>query len=166
MLSSRLLARFDRLLAQIEDGLLVFTLTAMILLAGLQIVLRNGWDSGLTWGDPLLRILVLWVGLLGAMAATRANNQITIDLLSRLLSERLNRIKSVVVDLFAAVVCGLLAYHSARFVMMEYEDGMMAFAAVPAWLCELILPLGFGLMALRYLLFCIGHLLGRDGEVT
>ena len=59
-----------------------------VVLAALQIVLRYGFDSGIAWADPLLRVLVLWLGLLGALAATRDRRHITIDVLSRMLPAR------------------------------------------------------------------------------
>ena len=48
-----------------EDGILVVLLSVMILLAAAQILLRNVFDIGLFWGDQTLRILVLWVSLMG-----------------------------------------------------------------------------------------------------
>ena len=149
------LARIRRILMGIEDGLLVFTLCAMILLAVSQILLRNLWDSGISWGDPTLRVLVLWLALLGAMAATRDGNHIRIDILSHYLPPTLRRLMRRLTDLFAALVCALLAWHSGRFVRFEWEDGSLLFGSVPAWVCELILPLGFGVMALRFLLTSI-----------
>jgi TRAP-type C4-dicarboxylate transport system permease small subunit len=132
-----------------EDAILVVLLSAMIALAGSQILLRNLFDASVMWGDPLLRVMVLWVGLLGAMAATRDDNHITVDILSRLLPPRAKMVGGLVTDLFTALVCGLIAYHAARFVLSEKADGGMAFASVPAWLCELILPVGFGVIAVR-----------------
>ena len=82
------LERLGGMLAAIEDGLLVLLLAAMIGLAGTQILLRNVLDTGLGWGDPLLRVTVMWIGLLGAMAASRDDNHITIDLVSRILKGR------------------------------------------------------------------------------
>ena len=66
-----MLKRLTRTIAAIEDGLLVILLAAMTGLAGSQILLRNLWDTGLAWGDPLLRVMVLWVALLGATQGTR-----------------------------------------------------------------------------------------------
>jgi len=160
---SPLLSRLHKLALWLEDGLLVLMLSAMILLAGTQIVLRNLWDSGLAWGDPGLRVLVLWITMLGAMAATRDQHHIRIDLLSRLLPPTGRHIAQRVTDLFAAVVCGLLAWHSGRFVWLEYQDGIVLFGAVPAWVCELAMPLGFGLMALRFALRAIS---GQRPEVV
>lgn len=143
------LQHFSRAVAFTENCLLALSLFVMIALASTQIIMRNFWDSGLAWGDISLSILVLWVGMLGAMVATREKNHISIDVLSRFLPPHLKGVNQLIIDLFTALVCGLLSYHSAMFVMMEYEDGTTAFESVPAWACEVIIPLGFGLIALR-----------------
>jgi TRAP-type C4-dicarboxylate transport system permease small subunit len=155
------LKRFHRLLLRLEDWILMLLLTAMILLASSQILLRNVFETGISWADPTLRLLVLWLSLLGAMAATRDNNHISIDLLSRFLSRKLKRLAQRLTDLFAGIVCGFLAWNAGRFVLFEWEDGAELFASLPAWVGELILPLGFGVMALRFLL---AALLGRPAE--
>ena len=152
----RILHRLLRTAASVEDGILVLLLMAMIALAGTQILLRNLLETGLEWGDPLLRVTVLWLGLLGAMAATRDDNHISIDVVSRFLPPRAKTASRLVTDLFTATVCGLLAYHGARFVLFEKEAGSIAFGFVPTWVCELILPFGFGIIALR---FCVSFVL-------
>ncbi len=151
-MSRSLLQRIQQHILTIENSLLVLLLTSMILLATLQIVLRNGWSSGLSWADPSLRVAVLWITLLGAMAATRDHNHIRIDLLTRFLPGQLRPYAQATTDLFSAFICGLLAWHGSRFVYFEWQDGSILFASVPAWACELIIPLGFGVMALRFLL--------------
>ena len=150
------LHRLLRATASIEDGILALLLAAMIALAGTQILLRNLLETGLVWGDPLLRVTVMWVGLLGAMAATRDDNHISIDVVYRYLKPRAKTASRLVTDLFTAMVCGLLAYHGARFVLLDKEAGTLAFAFVPTWICEVIIPFGFGIIALR---FCISFVL-------
>ena len=145
------LERLGGILAAVEDGILVSLLTVMIGLAGTQILLRNLWDSSIGWGDPLLRVTVMWVGLLGAMAASRDDNHITIDLVSRFLEGRAEAATRIITGLVSAVVCTALAWHGMRFVLFEREDQAIAFASVPAWMCELIIPVAFGIMALRFL---------------
>ncbi len=140
-----------RHLLVVENGLLVLLLTAMILLATLQIILRNGWATGLSWADPALRVAVLWITLLGAMAATRDSNHIKIDLLTRFLPAQLKIYAQLITDLFSAFICGILAWHGGHFVYFEWQDESILFASVPAWACELIIPFGFGVMALRFL---------------
>ncbi len=135
----------------LEDAVLVLLLTAMISLAATQILLRNVFDSGLVWADELLRILVLWVGLAGALAASRDRNQIRIDVLSRFLGQRGRLIARVVTNLFTAAVCAVVAWHAFVFVGGSLEFGDTLLGNLPAWWFQLILPGGFFLMAWRYL---------------
>lgn len=145
-----------RWIAKLEDYLLALLLLTMIGVAGSQILLRNLFDSGIVWGDPLLRVMVLWLGLLGAMAATRDDNHIRIDILSRYLPPRSKSIAQLITSLFTSVVSGIIAYHAVRFVHMEWQDGSVLFSSIPAWACEIIIPIGFGMIALRYLMFTLG----------
>jgi TRAP-type C4-dicarboxylate transport system permease small subunit len=138
-----------------EDLVLMLLLSGMIGLSFTQILLRNLFETGLPWADPLLRLLVLWLGLAGALAATRENRHIRIDVLSRLapppVRPWLDRLSSI----FTALVCALLAWHGARLVWFEYQDGTSVASGIPAWAAELVIPLGFGLMALRFALLGI-----------
>jgi TRAP-type C4-dicarboxylate transport system permease small subunit len=147
-----------RVLYAIEDSLLVLALSVMILIAFAQIVLRNLAEFGLFWGDPLLRYLVLWIGLLGAMVATRENNHITIDVVSYFLPSRARAAVRVLTDAFSALVCFLLTYASVNFLRDEIEGGLIVFGRVPAWAAELILPVAFGVMGLRFLVYLGLHL--------
>jgi TRAP-type C4-dicarboxylate transport system permease small subunit len=152
--------RLVRSLHRAEDVILAVLLSTMIALAFSQIVLRNLFDTGLTWSEPLLRVLVLWVALLGALAATRDDRHITIDALLRILSPKARRPVQVVTRAFTAIVCGLIAYHSLTFVRLDYEAGITAFARVPAWVVEAIIPISFALIGLRYALLAIDALRG------
>lgn len=138
-----------------ESGLLAALLATMIGVAAFQVIARNLFDFGLLWGDGLVRVLVLWVTLLGGMVASRNDEHIRMDLVGKLLDERRNRLLRRVTSAFTALVCGLFAYHSARFVWLDYQDGVLAFAAVPAWVCESIMPVGAAVMGLRYLLHTV-----------
>ena len=139
-------------LHQMEDLVLVLLLGGLVLLAAAQILMRNLLDAGLPWADPLLRLIVLWLALAGALAATRENKHIRIDLLSRFLPARLAVWTERLTSAFTATVCSLLAWHGGRLVWFEYQDGTAIAPGIPAWTAELIIPLGFGLMALRFAL--------------
>ncbi|MDJ0833635.1 MAG: TRAP transporter small permease [Gammaproteobacteria bacterium] len=151
----------------LEDSLLIGLLMSMILLASGQIILRNFFDTGFVWIDPLLRVLVLWTGLIGATIASRDNRHIRIDLVCRYLQKRLRLIIQVVVGLFTTVVCAIIAWYGAQWVQMDYQDQLVAFAGLPSWVMELIIPLAFALIALRYLfhsLRWLGMLLHDNGQ--
>jgi len=150
-------ARFIRATALIEDALLVALLAAMVALSASQIVLRNLFDGAIIWADPVLRISVLWVGMIGAMVATRADKQISIDAVSRFLPARWRARVRVITDLFTSGVSAVVAWNAVRLVVEDRASGMTVIASVPVWACEVILPVAFGVIALRYLLFAIRH---------
>lgn len=127
----------------------------MVVLAFSQIIMRNVFDIGYIWIDPLLRIMVLWAGMLGAMVATRESKQISVDVLTRILSPRLKLISKVLTMTFASLVCGTIAWYSALFVIDEWKYESIAFASVPAWIPELIIPIAFTIMAIRFALQCL-----------
>ncbi len=148
------LKRLDILGRCIEDIFLAALLTFMILLAGWQIVQRNFIGGGMIWADELLRLMVLWLALLGAMAASRDNRHVAIDLLLRFLPDKFKFPVQICLHLFTAVVCGMLAFYSFKFVQMEHQYQTTVLTGLPAWWFETILPIGFGMMSFRYL----GHL--------
>jgi len=151
-------------LRRLEDFALVTTLALMIVLAIGQVALRNVWGSGLAWSDPLLRILVLWLALLGAMAATRDRNHISIDVLSKFLPAYLKKPAQLLTLWFAAGICALMAWQGGRLVQMDYREATTAFASIPAWACELIIPFGFGIMSLRFFLQGLQPLGNRESS--
>ena len=135
-----------------EDGLLVLLLTTMIVLAGTQILMRNLFDSGFVWIDPLLRILVLWLGLIGATVAARHNKHIRIDLLSRYFSRNTHRLIQVMVRQVSAWTCLVIAWYGMDWIRLDYEYSVTSFAGIPAWSVEIIVPLAFALIGIRYFL--------------
>jgi TRAP-type C4-dicarboxylate transport system permease small subunit len=151
------LERFQMIIEHVEDSILVGLLLLMIVMAVLQILLRDLFSTGIVWSDVLVRILVLWVGLVGAMVASRQGRHINIDIMDRYLSERAKIVARSVVDFFTALICLIGAYYGLRFVQMEFSVGGRAFAKVPSWLCESIIPIGFMVMAVRYSLLFVNN---------
>lgn len=153
-----------RWIHRLEDGILVVFLLTMIMLAFAQIVLRNGFDTGFVWADSLLRIIVLWIALLGAMVATRERQHINIDVVSRFLPTTLQRVAQIVSAIFASIICAVLAKYTFNFVAMEYQAPSIAFAQVPTWVCESIMPISFSIMSLRYCLFALQDVIAYQGN--
>ncbi len=119
----------------------------------MQITLRLQ-ESGLFWIDPLLRLLVLWAGLMGAVAASRDKQHIAIDLFSRFIPGLYNRVLKAFLSLFSSGVCLVLAWFSLRFVRDEATYGGRAILSIPSWLQNSIFPLAFLLMGIAFSSAC------------
>ena len=138
-------------LRRIESGLLVALLLAMIGVAVYQVAARNLFGTGLTWGDGMVRVALLWITMIGAMAAG-PDGHIRIDVINRFASARVARRLARVTNLFTAILCFALARYSVTLIGWDYADGTPGFGPVPAWVCELVIPVASGVMGLRYLI--------------
>jgi TRAP-type C4-dicarboxylate transport system permease small subunit len=152
---------FDNL----EKWLLVILLGSLAAFAVLQIILRNFFSNGLIWGDDLLRHGVLWISILGASRATLEKKHIRIDLLARVLPARIDFISDFICSFVSFVVCVVLFWASWNFIRGERLAGGVAFASIPYWCLELIFPIGFALMALRFGFRIAGGLADRPEGV-
>ncbi len=148
---SRMTHQFAKWFHWFETALLASIATLMIVVAAYQVVARNFFDSGLLWGDAFVRVLVLWVTMVGAMVASREDRHIRIDLVSKLVSsERARTVASRFAALFTAALCAAFGYYAFQFVRLEYEDQTIAFASVPTWICVSVMPVTMLIVALRY----------------
>ena len=145
------LERADTVGRHVESLLLLVGLGALILVASGQILLRNVFSIGLVWADGMLRLTVLWLALLGAMAASRDGRHISIDIVARFLRPVPKAVLAVVRELATACVCGVLAWHAWRFVADSREFGDVLLGNLPAWGFQIIMPIGFAVMAWRHL---------------
>jgi TRAP-type C4-dicarboxylate transport system permease small subunit len=148
-------SNFIKAINKIEDWFLISMLATMVVLAVAQIFYRNVFGSGVVWIDPLLRVLVLWVAIAGAVVATRTDNHIRIDFFTKYFSDKICKYMQRFVYAFCMFICGLISWHALKFVKMDYEFETIAFSGVPAWVTELVIPVGFFLMAMRYTLLFI-----------
>ncbi len=146
-----LLERLEKTNTAIETTALVTLLTTMMLVAVGQIVMREAFGTGFGWADELVRLMVLWLALVGSVAACRENRHIRIDALSHILPDAAVDVVRILVDLFAAVVCGIIAVQAWRYLQIEIEYEDKVLVDTPAWIAHAIMPAAFALMAYQFL---------------
>ena len=167
---SGVLARLDRIGRLLENVALVTLLTSMIVLAFGQIVLREVFETGIIWADELIKLMVLWLAMIGSVAACRDDRHIRIDALSHLLPDWLVNITRLIVDAFAAVVCVVIAWHAWRYLQLEIEFADKVLVDTPAWIAHVVVPMAFILMSYRFILLVLkkayGMISGEDMDAT
>jgi TRAP-type C4-dicarboxylate transport system permease small subunit len=163
-----LLRQIDRALGRLEGWLLVLFLALMVTLTFLQVALRalfiyahvhwaNVFMGQIDWADPLVRLLVLWVSLIGASLVTGENKHIKIDLMSDLLPAPLQSYREILLSAACVLITGFMLKASISYVKMEASFGGQVFAGLPNWVGQLILPIGFSVMLFRFSLKTIGE---------
>ena len=154
------LSRLDSAGRLLENFVLVTLLSGMMLLAVGQIVLREVFDTGIIWADELVRLIVLWLAMMGAIAACREDRHIRIDALSHLFSDNVISGIRIVVDLFAAGVCAVIAWHAYRYLQLEIEFEDTVLVNTPAWIAHVVIPIGFAIFSYRFLVSVVKRLVG------
>lgn len=145
-----ILSRLERAGRLAENAALVILFSSIMLLAVGQIVMREVFETGLVWADEAVKLMVLWLAMVGSIAAARDNRHIRIDALSQVLPDSAVRVVRIIVDLFAAVVCAVIAFQAYRYLALEVEFEDTVLIDVPAWLAHAIVPLSFALVAYRF----------------
>ena len=157
-----LLERLERTGRLLETILLVFLLSSMMLLAVGQIVLREVFSTGFVWADELIKLMVLWLAMVGSIAASRENRHIRIDALSHILPKLAVDLTRALVDVFAAIVSGIIAWQTWRYLQVEIEYEDMVLVNVPAWIAHSVLPAAFLLISFRFVVLFIKQI----GEIV
>lgn len=150
---SKLLDSLERAGKLAENAALVVLLAVMIGVAVFQIVDRQLLDSmfRLAWADELVKLIVLWLAMVGSIAAARDNRHIRIDLITHVLSGPVVTVIKIIVDVFAAAVCAMIGWQAWRLIHEEMGWGDMAFGNVPLWIVHTIVPLAFVLLSYQFL---------------
>ncbi|MEO6244590.1 MAG: TRAP transporter large permease subunit [Opitutaceae bacterium] len=132
-----------------EEVVLALALGAMVLLPLVEIFLRKVYHTGLAGSSTLVQHLVLFVSMAGSALATREDRLIafsTVPTLLKGVSAARARWFSYTV---AAAVAGALSAASAQFVAVERAAARPFLFGIPLWTIELVLPVGFTVIAGR-----------------
>jgi len=134
--------RFENLLLSLVLGLLVA-------LPLLEAVLRKMLHVGVSNSASIVQHLTLVVGMLGAAVAARENRLLVLSRLGELLSEPWRKLAAAIAGSTAVAVTVLLAAAGVDFVLAERPSGQVLAYGIPVWVVQSLIPIGFGLIALR-----------------
>ncbi|MEZ5293498.1 MAG: TRAP transporter large permease subunit [Vicinamibacterales bacterium] len=134
--------------ATVEHGLSTLTLVLLTLLPITEIVLRR-FDSGIPGGVPFVQHLTLVVALLGGALAARDDRLLALATGSLLPAGRLRSAAKTLGGFVGASVASLLARAGVDLVRLERQAGRNITEGVPVWTFQVLLPVGFGLIAWR-----------------
>ncbi len=165
-------ARWRALLDVLDTALMAVgavLLLAMMLLVVADVVLRYLFNAPLTWSyEVITSYLMPGVFFLAVSHALKVHAHVAVDLLHHRMGRRLRFAVHAVLGMLAAPVFAFAAVVAAQKTWAEFAAGDVSTSGlgVPSWSVSALLPLGFGLLALRLLLDAAGYagtlLTGRE----
>jgi tripartite ATP-independent transporter DctM subunit len=153
-------------LSRAENALLAAALAAMALIPILEMALRAAFGRGIPGATALTQHLTLAVGMVGAAIAAREGRLLAISGLHALLAGRAVDLARIASSAVTAAVAAALCWAGARFVLEEREVGKQLVEGLPVWWVQVLLPLGFGLIAWRSVLGAAPRLAGRAATLV
>jgi tripartite ATP-independent transporter DctM subunit len=140
-----------RWLRDVEGLLVSLVLAALVLLPLAEIVLRKLFQAGISGATAFEQHLTLLIGLLGGALAARDRRLLTLSTLTDLLQGQGQVVARVFSSAFAAGISLFLCVAAAQLVQAEREAGKILAYGIPVWTIQVVMPLGFGMIALRLL---------------
>jgi tripartite ATP-independent transporter DctM subunit len=138
-----------RALRLAEEGLACAAVLVMAVLPPAEIALRRAGGFVLPGSVPFVQNLVLWVGLLGGALAARDGRLLAIATATFLPHGRWQRLAGIAGASVGALVAALLCAAAVEFVALEREAAAVIAIGIRTWMAQLVLPVGFGLIAGR-----------------
>lgn len=143
----RALAWFDRL----EEGLIAVLLAAMTCVTFAQVVARYFFDYSFVWALELTSFLFGGLIFLGMAYGVRVGAHIGVDALVKLAGPRTARVAAMIATLLCMSYAAIAFHGSWQYVEKMYVIGIQAQdLPIPQWVPRLVLPIGFGLLFLRF----------------
>jgi len=103
-------------------GVIALCLAVMVVLVFGNVVLRYGFNSGITVSEELSRWLLVWLTFLGAIVAVREHSHLGVDSLVRMLSPAGKRICFIINYCLMLFADWLLLTGSWRQTLINWDD--------------------------------------------
>ncbi len=140
-----------RWLAKLEEGLVMFLMAAMTLLAFGQVIARFFFNYSFVWALEVTGVMFAWLIFIGMSYGVRVGAHIGVDAAVKLLPVKGQRFVNCIAAVLCIVYALIVVYGGTAYVMKMYQvDILMQDLPIPQWIPRMVLPIGFLLLAFRF----------------
>ena len=132
-----------------EDTLAVVIFAAMTLLPVIETTTRLFSTNGIPASQVLVQHFTLWIGFLGAILATRQNKLLALTREPLFDEAEKPHLGKWIAKVTTFLVLVALTWGSWELLKIEMKYPIDIAPNIPRWVAQLIMPVGFGLMAIQ-----------------
>ncbi len=159
--------KFNALISKIEEIISIICFSLMSIITLVAVFFRYVLNSPIVWSEEAARYLMIWGICIGVSIATEKKAHLGIDIFVSFAPKKVQRVLSIISYILLILTYLLLVVLSIMFVLMAVETGNVSpMLRIPFWQLYLIMPIGFGLSAIRGIQVLVLQLLGRFEEDT
>lgn len=133
----------------LEKTVVALVLATMVVLPLAEATARFLFGVSIPGAGPFEQHLTLWVAFLGAALAAREDKMLALATGEFLPEGKWRQWSRVFAYGVAAAVTSLLCRAAIDLVIIERQGGSEVAAGLPTWVAQIVLPFGFGVIALR-----------------
>lgn len=152
---------------KIEESVIALLFAAMTLVTFSQVIARYVFNAGAVWALEATTYLFAWLVLFGAAYGVKKNAHLGVDFVVKKFDSPMRRLLGMIAVSAALLYAGLLFWGGLEYVTKLYKIGIDAEdIPLPRWIFMSILPIGLGLVFVRFLQIGMRILHGKqDGLI-
>lgn len=146
--------KFLKLLDEhIEEWILIFTYTAMLIIASAQVFFRYVINLSISWSQDLLTYMLIWSVFIGISLAVKKRKHIKVELAFVILPEKAQFFLKIFSNFVFMIFCGVFSYFSMIKVykLIFVNPQISESTGLSMWLIQIAVPIGFILSIYRLL---------------
>ncbi|HIQ14117.1 MAG TPA: TRAP transporter small permease [Leucothrix sp.] len=146
----------------LEESLLSIFLVVMTLLVFLDVVMRFGFNAGISWSQEVTLYMMAWFVLFGASYGVKVGAHIGVDSFVKIFPKPIRRamgLLSVSICIAYSIIFMIAAWNylsKLKLISIEMED-----LEIQRWMSESIIFIGFALLLFRFIQLFIKILKGE-----
>lgn len=144
--------KIKEVLLKVELVLISIFLSTMILLSFSQIVFRKVFGSSIPDADQIVTMSVMFIALIGAAMATLEDKHITVEVLSKFVSDKVNLYMGILFNLFSVYIIYILYVASAEYIELQSENIDFFIGEIKTTTVESFILPGFFLIGIGFVL--------------
>ena len=162
-LGETMFKRLNNALCRIEETFIAVLLISASVILFSNVVARYVFNTGVVWAEEVVRYEIIWLVFIGGSVAVRKGIHIGVDAVLHILPARFAQALHIVVWIICILFCLVLVWYGIELAAQTRMFGQKTPAMqTPFWLIQLAIPVGAGLMLLRFIQALWSGILGAE----
>jgi C4-dicarboxylate transporter, DctQ subunit len=159
---SQLLTKVNIVIEKIEEIILCLGITILAVILIVNVIARKSGTS-IYFVDELAMLLVIWITFIGLSYAARKGRHIRMAAIFDLSTSKIQKFMMYVISAISAIFMFYMTYLSYNYVYTTFRwQQMLPALGIPYWIGVFIVPLGFFLAGIHYLMTIVQNIRMRD----
>ena len=143
-----------------------FVLAFMVVTICYDAIMRYLFTAPTSWSLEVNTFLIIYVAIMTAADVQRTDSHIRISFFSDKMGAGAQRVNRAIIGLFGAGFAGIMAWRGflMTYQAWEYGERVSSSFGTPMVYPYAMLPIGFGLLTIRFALNVLDAITGRDME--